>query len=95
MALRALYAVLVLGIAICAAPLLSVIWAEAFARRHGCTLHEGFTNPCVVNGHDWGDTLYTAFVAGWLMLLTLPVGAALLLVLIITGGLHMWRRRRR
>lgn len=55
------------------APLVAVIWASWFADRHGCTLHEGFANPCIVNGQDWGDTLYTAFVSGWFMLITLPV----------------------
>lgn len=55
------------------APAAGVWWAESFAARHGCALHEGFANPCVVNGHDYGETLYSWFVMGWLILLTLPL----------------------
>ncbi|MGO4855601.1 hypothetical protein [Phaeovulum sp. W22_SRMD_FR3] len=86
---RALLVVLLLSLA----PLISVLWASWFANAHGCTLHEGFTNPCLVNGKDWGETLYTAFVAGWFMLLTLPVTGFCLLALLVIGVLRLFRRR--
>ena len=79
-------------------PLFAVIWASWFAARHGCTLHEGFTNPCVVHGHDWGETLYTAFVSGWFMLITLPVAALAALglagIAVLTVIRHIRGRRK-
>ncbi len=73
--LRVLAIVLTLVLLVSLTPVVAVIWASRFAARHGCDLHEGFVNPCVVNGTDWGQTLYTAFVSGWFMLVTLPVAA--------------------
>lgn len=78
-------------------PLLAAFWASDFARRHGCDLHEGFTQPCVVNGEDWGETLYTAFVSGWLVLLTLPVlfvAMAVLLWLVVVDLIRYFRSGR-
>ena len=48
-----------------ASPLISVMIAGWIAETNGCTLHEGFVNPCVVNGTDIGQDLYAAFVLGW------------------------------
>ncbi|MEH7828461.1 hypothetical protein [Gemmobacter denitrificans] len=76
------YGILILGLILCFSPLLAVIWAVNFAARHGCDLHEGGINPCLVDGADWGETLYTAFVSGWFMLLTLPVAGILGIVLL-------------
>jgi hypothetical protein len=56
-------------------PILSVIVAGTIASWNGCTLHEGFTNPCVVNGKDIGGTLYAMGVMGWFMIATIPLGA--------------------
>jgi hypothetical protein len=78
-----IYILLIGGIALCASPILAVLWATNFANRHGCELHEGFVNTCVVNGADWGGTLYQAVVSGWLLMLTIPIGVILLVVLIL------------
>ena len=56
-------------------PIASVMIAATIASWNGCTLHEGFANPCVVNGRDLGPLLYEMGVAGWFMLATLPLGA--------------------
>lgn len=56
-------------------PIASVVIAGTIASWNGCTLHEGFPNPCVVNGKDMGDTLYAMGVMGWFMLATIPLGA--------------------
>lgn len=58
---------------LCALPLVSVIWASGFAERHDCVLNEAGRHPCIVKGEDWGGTLGAAFLAGWLMLVTVPV----------------------
>ena len=89
------YVVLLAIFAICLTPVAAVAWASAFARRHGCTLHEGFTNPCIVDGQDWGETLYTAFASGWFMLATLPVAALCLLAMLVLGVIDVIRARRR
>jgi hypothetical protein len=56
-------------------PILSVIVAGTIASWNGCTLHEGFSNPCVVGGKDIGRTLYAMGVMGWFMIATIPLGA--------------------
>ncbi len=94
MARPVVYGVLLAGLLVCLAPLGAVAWSSWFAERHGCTLHEGFLNPCVVGGHDYANTLYSAFVSGWFMLLTLPAGAILLLVLLKMAVVDLYRRWR-
>lgn len=78
---KLIYAILILGILICLSPFIALFWASRFADRHGCDLHEGFVNPCVVNGFDWGDMLYSAFVSGWFLMFTLPFAVMLFMVL--------------
>lgn len=78
----------------CVAPLLSTAVAAGIAKFKGCTLHEGFVNPCVVAGVDIGEALYTMGVMGWLMLFTLPFGILLLLAWIAVEIVHLMRRRR-
>lgn len=76
---RALFWTLGLLILLAAtAPIVSVALAGWIAHRHGCTLHEGFANPCLIGGVDFGETLYTMGVLGWLALVTLPLGAVAL-----------------
>lgn len=77
------------------APLISVAIAGAVAEAHGCTLHEGFKNPCLINGVDYGDTLYTMGVLGWFMLATLPIGAFACLIWAVILIVHLVSRRRR
>ncbi|WP_299200883.1 hypothetical protein [uncultured Tateyamaria sp.] len=57
--------------------------SNGLAQIHGCTLHEGFANPCVIWGKGRGEMLAGMFVMGWFMLITVPVGAVVLLVLAI------------
>lgn len=80
---KLIYAILILGILLCFSPMAAVLWATSFAEKHGCAVHEGFANSCLVNSTDWGDTLYTAFVSGWLMMFTFPVAILLALFLIL------------
>jgi hypothetical protein len=69
-------------------PIASVIVAGTLANTYGCTLHEGFPNPCIILGKDRGDLLYTMGVAGWFMFFSIPIGlmgvlASLILALIL------------
>ncbi|WP_417257716.1 hypothetical protein [Celeribacter sp.] len=89
------YALFSLGILICLSPLAAVLWSSFFAARHGCRLDEAGSYPCIVNGHDWGGTLGSAFISGWYLIVTLPMAglfAAIMLGMFLFGR---WRKRRR
>ena len=77
------------------APLLSILLSSAIAEANGCVLNEGGANPCVIGGTDWGHTLATMFVLGWLMFLTLPVGALAFVIWLIVLVVHLVTRSRR
>jgi hypothetical protein len=77
-------------------PVISVLVASSIAEANGCALDEGSVHPCLVDGADWGEALYTMAVLGWLMLATLPLGGGALLVWLIILIIHRiaWRRRK-
>ncbi len=79
------------------APVASVTIAGIVAGGAGCALDEGSVHPCLVNGVDMGETLYTLGVLGWLMLLTLPIGVIALAAWGIVLAIHRsaWGRRGR
>jgi hypothetical protein len=85
----------VLLLAITLAPVISVVFASVIANANGCVVDEGSVHPCLIAGSDWGETLYTLGVLGWLMLVTLPVGSVALLVLAVVLLVHRttWRHR--
>ena len=66
-------------------PIASVAAAGTIAGWNGCTLHEGYANPCVVGGWDLGGTLYTMSVLGWFMIATIPLG-----VVAFAGWTTVW-----
>lgn len=80
---------LVLTLLLAVAPLIVTLGAGTYAANHGCVLHEGFVNPCIVDGQDIGQTLYQLGMVGWFAIATLPLGlgaaAILILVWIITA----------
>jgi hypothetical protein len=86
---------LFLILAVMLAPLASVVVAGSIANAHGCRVDEGSVHPCVINGKDYGHTLYTLGVMGWLMLVTLPAGVVASLAWLIILLLHRsrWRIR--
>ena len=88
-------ALLILIVLFAAAPIISVVISSWIAQANGCVLNEGGVNPCVINGTDWGETLTTMFVFGWLTFLTAPLGAIALLIWLIALVLHVVAHRRR
>ena len=56
------------------APIGSVIVCAAIANVYGCKVDEGSAHPCIINGHDYGELLYSLGVMGWFMLVTIPGG---------------------
>src|SRR4026209_1983074 len=89
-----LLALLVIG-AFAFAPVGSVILCAAIANTHGCKVDEGSVHPCIINGQDYGQLLYTLGVLGWLMLVTIPGGAFVFAIWLIVLILHRerWRKR--
>jgi hypothetical protein len=80
-------------------PLISVAIAGSIANANGCQLDEGSVHPCIVNGTDMGETLYSMGVMGWFMLATIPLGLGAVVVhLLLVGAFYIIRgiiRRRR
>ena len=77
------------------APVASVVACGVIASAHGCKVDEGSVHPCIINGKDYGQLLYTLGVMGWFMLVTLPPGAIAFVLWLIVLVLHRsaWRRR--
>ncbi len=77
------------------APVGSVVTCGIIANAHGCRVDEGSVHPCIINGHDYGQLLYTLGVLGWLMLVTLPLGAfgLVLWVLVLVFHRIIWQKR--
>jgi hypothetical protein len=86
---------LVLIILFALAPVGSVVACTWIANAHGCHVDEGSVHPCIVNGHDYGQLLYTLGVLGWLMLVTIPGGLFGFVTWLIILILHRekWRKR--
>jgi hypothetical protein len=72
--------VILLIILIGIGPILVSMSAGMVANAFDCTLHEGFVNPCVIGGVDYGETLYSLGVMGWTSLRTCPLSIILLVV---------------
>jgi hypothetical protein len=77
------------------APVGSVVACGVIANAHGCRVDEGSVHPCVINGNDYGQLLYTLGVMGWFMLVTLPAGLFAFVLWLIVLLLHRraWRKR--
>jgi hypothetical protein len=87
--------VLALIVLVALAPMGSVVACGLIANAHGCKVDEGSVHPCIINGHDYGQLLYTLGVLGWLMLVTIPGGAFAFVICLIVLILHResWRKR--
>ena len=77
-------------------PFIGVAYAGSLAGKYGCQLDEGSAHPCLVNGVDRGDDLYALGMLGWLGLVTIPLGMAVLAVyLLLVLVFSLARRKRR
>lgn len=94
---RAIYIGLSLALVLCLVPVGLTAWAAIFADRHGCELNEGGIHPCIVDGTDWGETLYVAATMGWFGIITLPfaalAAAGLVLLALVDFLRYLWPRR--
>ena len=62
----------------------------AIANAYGCKVDEGSMHPCIINGQDHGQLLYTLGV-----LVTLPAGlfAFVVWLIILIRHRQSWRKR--
>ena len=74
-------------IAACFAPSVMASWT---ATAHGCTLHEGFVNPCVVDGKDIGQDLYVSFTSMWLGAIAAALGFYILIGFAVSAVCDVW-----
>ena len=58
------------GVRVCAHRIGLVVRRDRNA--YGCKVDEGSAHPCIINGHDYGELLYSLGVMGWFMLVTIP-----------------------
>lgn len=87
-----LLVILLLGLA----PILSALVAGSIASANGCELNEGGVNPCIMNGRDYGEVLYTMGVLGWLSLATIPLASfAIFTYLVVLIVLRVIRNRKK
>ena len=86
---------LFLIVAFAFAPIGSVMLCAAIANAYGCKVDEGSVHPCIINGHDYGELLYSLGVMGWFMLVTLPSGFFAFVGWLILLAVHRtsWQKR--
>src|SRR5438067_6230163 len=77
------------------APIGSVMVCTVIANANGCKVDEGSADPCIINGHDYGELLYDLGVMGWFMLVTIPGGLVAFASWLILLILHRvaWQKR--
>src|SRR5881394_2996726 len=87
--------VLIFIVLVALASVASVVACGLIANAYGCRVDEGSVHPCVIDGKDYGQLLYTLGVMGWLMLVTLPAGAIAFVSWLVVLIIHRtnWRRR--
>ena len=71
---------------LCFAPLLVTTIAGSVAQAAGCQLDEGSIHPCIINGVDYGETLYSLGMTAWFMFFSAPVAAGLLVFYLLALG---------
>ena len=81
------------GVRVCTDRIRPVV--RPIANAYGCKVDEGSVHPCIINGHDYGELLYSLGVMGWFMLVTIPGGLVAFASWLIFLILHRvaWRKR--
>ncbi len=85
--------ILLLGLS----PFIGAMVAGSIAAANGCELHEGFVNPCIIDGVDRGEDLYMWGVLAWFGIATIPLAvmAALIYITIVVIVWLVQRNRRK
>ena len=75
------------------APLLVTFMAGSTAHAFGCQVDEASDHACLILGLDLGSLLSSLAILGWLAIVTIPVGAILLLSVSIFFAVRKIRKR--
>jgi hypothetical protein len=76
-------------------PMILAFTAMLVAGINGCTLNESGAHPCVIFGTDYGETLLGMMISLWLLMVTCPAGAVLIIVYVIIAGVITFFAKRR
>jgi len=89
---KVLLILLNIGIILCIAlvaiaPIIPAVIAANIVDAAGCQLDEGSIHPCLINGVDYGDTLYTWGMMPWFVFASFPLAVALFVVYLVIAGI--------
>jgi len=57
-------------------PVIALSVMSLIAAIGGCRVQEGFPEPCMIAGQDWGGALHALGMSGWAFFLTAPIALA-------------------
>jgi hypothetical protein len=69
------------------APIIPAVIAANVVNAAGCRLDEGSIHPCLINGVDYGDTLYTMGMMPWFVFFSVPLAVGLFVVYLVIVGI--------
>ena len=93
--MRVAYAVLGALLLLCLLPVLVAVAAIGIARVAGCIPEGAVFSTCRIFGADWADALTTSVTLHWLGIVTLPIAAAVAVLLLLLALVDLIRRLRR
>jgi hypothetical protein len=89
--MRALRIVMIVIVALCLLPFVSLAISLGLADLGACQLDEGSVHPCLIAGVDLGAALYAMSVVAWVGIVAVPL---LMAALLLWGGIELVRRLR-
>jgi hypothetical protein len=81
-------------VGIAALPIISLLLSLGLASAIGCGVSEGGDSPCLVMGVDFGETLLTMAMLGWLGVYSVPLGIIAAAVWLVARIVHRAQLRR-
>ena len=78
-------------------PIFLMATGIVIAGDHGCTINEGNTTPCMIDGTDWGPTLVFFGLSPLFLIATFPLAFVFFLIWLIILLVHRsrWNKRQR
>ena len=65
------------------------------ANEYGCTINEGNTTPCLIDGTDWGETRQFFGLAPLNLIASFPIAMLFVGIWVVVLPVHRGRWRRR
>lgn len=76
-------------------PIVITIVAVGIAGANGCQISESFVSPCLIGGTDYSAALQSGGNSFWLLLFSMPAGALLFLIWLVSFIVHLVIANRR